>query len=160
MHLVGELFTRQSGADIVHIPYKGTVPALAALLARDVDASFAGVPDSLPYVEAGKLRALAVAGSSRSPLVPNVPTMAEAGVDGVQAIIWYGILAPAGTPRDVVDALARAVNAASNAPQYRQSLAAMGIEPSPGTPAAFGALLRNDVAKYGAIIRDAHIHAE
>jgi tripartite-type tricarboxylate transporter receptor subunit TctC len=160
MHLVGALFAQRTGVDIVHIPYKGTVPALTALVARDVDMTYASLPSVLPFVESGKLRALAVAGSRRSPLLPDVPTLAESGVQGVQANIWYGLLAPAGTPADVIDALARAVNAASSSADYRQSLAAMGGEPSPGTPAAFGELLRDDVRKYGAVIKAARIRAE
>ncbi|MEP7062326.1 MAG: tripartite tricarboxylate transporter substrate binding protein [Betaproteobacteria bacterium] len=160
MHLVGALFAQRTGTDIVHIPYKGTMPALAALMARDVDMTYASLPSALPFVESGRLRALAVAGSRRSSLMPDVPTLAESGVTGVQANIWYGLLAPAGTPADIVDALARAVNAASRSADYRQSLATMGEEPSPGTPAAFGELLQDDVSKYGAVIRAARIPAE
>jgi tripartite-type tricarboxylate transporter receptor subunit TctC len=160
MHLVGALFAQRTGAAVVHIPYKGTVPALTALLAQDVDMAYASLPSALPFVESGRLRALAVADSHRSALMPDVPTLAESGVAGVEANIWYGLLAPVGTPADVVDALARAVNDVSRSADYRKSLAAMGAEPAAGTPAAFGALLRDDVSKYHAVIKSARIRAE
>ncbi len=160
MHLVGALFTLRTGADIVHIPYKGTVPALSALVARDVDMTYTSLPSALPFIDGGKLRVLAVAGSARSPLMPDVPTMAQSGVEGVEANIWYGLLAPAGTPVEAVEALARAVKEVSRSPDYQQNLAAMGVEPAPTTPAAFADMLRDEVAKYSSIIKTAGIRAE
>jgi tripartite-type tricarboxylate transporter receptor subunit TctC len=160
MHLVGALFAMRTGADIVHIPYKGTVPALSALVARDVDMTYTSLPSALPFVEAGKLRALAVAGNVRSPLMPDIPTMAQSGVEGVEANIWYGLLAPAGTPTEVVETISRAVREVSRAPDYQQNLAAMGVEPAPTTPAAFADMLRDEVAKYTAVIKAAGIRAE
>jgi tripartite-type tricarboxylate transporter receptor subunit TctC len=160
MHLAGELFKLRTGTDIVHIPYKGSNSALSALVANDVDMTYASLPSALPFVESGRLRALAVAGNARSPLMPGIPTMAEAGVAGIEATIWYGLLAPAGTPPDVVDALARAVEHVSGARDYRQDLAVMGEEPSPSEPAAFGEMLRSEVARFRGIIRVAGIRAE
>jgi tripartite-type tricarboxylate transporter receptor subunit TctC len=160
MHFVGELFTLRTATDIVHIPYKGTVSSLTALVAGDVDMSYSSLPSALPFIESGRLRALAVASNKRSPLLPDVPTMAQSGVDGVEADIWYGLLAPIGTPQDVVDTLARAVKDASRSSDYSQSLAAIGAEPSPSTPAAFGEMLRDEVAKWTAIIKSAGIKAD
>lgn len=160
MHLVGELFKLRTGTDIVHIPYKGSAPALTALVANEVDMTYAPLPSALPFVESGRLRVLAVAGKVRSPLMPDIPTLAESGVSGVESDIWYGLLAPAGTPADVVDALARAIRQVSRAPDYQQSLAAMGEEPAPSEPAAFGEMLRSEVARSRTIIRAAGIQVE
>jgi tripartite-type tricarboxylate transporter receptor subunit TctC len=160
MHLVGELFKERTAANIVHVPYKGTVPALRALIAGDVDLAFAALPSAQPFIEAGALRALAVAGHARSPLMPDVPTLAEAGVKGVAANIWYGVLAPNGTSPDTIDALARALQNASAAPDYRRSLESMGLEPAAGMPSRFGELLRNDVATYRAVIQVSGMRAE
>lgn len=160
MHLVGEIFKRESRADVVHIPYKGSVPALTALIGGDVDMTFVSLASALPYLDSGQLRAIAVADTRRSTLLPAVPTFAEAGLSGVVSIIWYGMLAPAGTPADVVERLAREVDAVSASPSYRQLLATMAAEPAPTSPAQFGAMLRDDVAAYGRIIRSADIRAE
>lgn len=160
MHLVGEIFRRESGADIVHIPYKGSVPALTALMGGDVDMTFVSLASALPYLESGKLRALAVADARRSPLVPDVPTFAEAGVRDVVSVIWSGILAPNGTPPAVVERLAGAIADVSSSPAYRQQLATMAEQPAPTPPARFGAMLRDDVAAYARIIGAAGIRAD
>jgi tripartite-type tricarboxylate transporter receptor subunit TctC len=160
MHLAGEIFKRESRTDIVHIPYKGSVPALTALIGGDVDMTFVSLASALPYLDSGQLRAIAVADTRRSTLLPGVPTFAEAGVGGVVSIVWYGILAPAGTPPDVVARLARAVDAVSSSPAYRRQLASMAEEPAPTSPGQFGAQLLEDVAAYGRIIRSAGIRAD
>jgi tripartite-type tricarboxylate transporter receptor subunit TctC len=160
MHLVGEIFKRESRADIVHIPYKGSVPALTALMGGDVDMTFVSLASALPYLESGKLRALAVADTRRSPLVPGVPTFAEAGIRDVVSIIWNGILAPAGTPPAVVARLASAIAGVSSSPEYRQQLATMAEQPAPTSPERFGTMLRDDVAVYARIIGSAGIRAD
>jgi tripartite-type tricarboxylate transporter receptor subunit TctC len=160
MHLVGEIFKRESHADVVHIPYKGSVPALTALIGGDVDMTFVSLASALPYLDSGQLRAIAVADTRRSSLLPDVPTFAEAGVPGVVSIIWYGILAPTGTPAAVIDRLARAVDGVSSSAAYRQQLATMAAEPAPTSPAEFATLLRDDVAAYARIIRSADIRPE
>jgi tripartite-type tricarboxylate transporter receptor subunit TctC len=159
-HLCGELFKQLTGTDIVHIPYKGTAPALTALIAGDVDMSFATVPAVLPYVRAGRLRPLASTGEKRSELMPDVPTMREAGASGVEASVWYGVFAPAATPPDVVNILARAVMNASVSPDFRQRLLDLGAEPVATTPEEFGRLLREEVAKWAEVVKAAGIRAD
>lgn len=160
MHLVGELFKERTATNIVHVPFKGTVPALRSLIAGDVDMAFAALPSAQPFIESGALRALALVGPVRSPLMPGVPTLAEAGVTGVGAKIWYGVLAPAGLAPDAVDGIARALRNAADAPDYRRSLEAMGLEPAVNGPRRFAELLRDDVAKYRAVIEASGMRAE
>lgn len=159
-HLYGELFKLRTGTDIVHIPYKGTAPSLTSLLAGDVDMSFATMPAVLQFIKAGRLRPLASTGEKRSELMPEVPTMKEAGVSGVEASVWYGVLAPAATPPDVVNILARAVMDAEHSPAFRQRLLELGAEPVAATPEEFGRLLREEVAKWAAVVKAAGIRAD
>ena len=151
-HLEGELFKGRTGIDIVHVPYKGLVHALTALMNGDVQMTFSSLPAALPFVKAGTLRALAVASPARSSLLPDVPTMKEAGVDGVDTVVWYGILAPAGTPQDTVDTLASAVRDASRSPEYRKTLLSMGAKPFATSPDEFATLLRAEVAKWSGVV--------
>jgi len=150
-HMTGELFKLRTGTDIVHVPFKGTGPSLTTLIAGDVDMTFANIPAILPQVRAGRLRALAVAGDKRSDLMPEVPTMKEAGVDGVEVTIWYGVLAPAATPRDVVDTLAAAVIKAARSPDIRSRLLEQGAEPIGNTPEEFARQLREEVARWNKV---------
>jgi tripartite-type tricarboxylate transporter receptor subunit TctC len=159
-HLYGELFKQRTGTDIVHIPYKGTAPALTALIAGEVDMSFATVPAVLQYVRAGRLRPLASTGEKRSELMPDVPTIKEAGVSGVVASVWYGVFAPAATPPDVVNIVARAVMDASHSPDFRQRLLELGAEPVAGTPEEFGRLLHEEVAKWAQVVKAGGIRAD
>jgi len=156
-HLEGELFRTRTGIDIVHVPYKGLVQALTALMNGDVQMTFSSLPAALPFVRAGTLRALAVASPARSSLLPDVPTMKEAGIDGVDTAVWYGLLAPAGTPQDSVDTLAKAVRDASRSPDYARTLLAMGATPFTSAPDEFGRILRAEVAKWSRVISDAHL---
>ena len=160
MRIAGELFKLRTGTDIVQIPYKGEVQELSSIVAGTVDMAFVTLPSALAFVKSKQVRALAVAGSRRSPLLPDVPTFAESGVDGVVAEPWYGLLAAAGTPAAAVDELARMVRDASALGDYRDDLAAMGEEPAPTSAAAFGTMLRDDVARYRAVIETAHIRAQ
>ena len=107
-HLAGELLKLRTGTDIVHVPYKGTAPSLTALVAGEVDMTFANIPAILQHVKSGRLRPLASTGDKRAELMPDVPTMKEAGIDGVEVVVWYGVLAPAATPREIVSTLANA----------------------------------------------------
>jgi tripartite-type tricarboxylate transporter receptor subunit TctC len=122
--------------------------------------TFVSLASALPYLDAGKLRALAVADTRRTPLAPNVPTFAEAGVRDVVSVIWNGILAPVGTPVAVVERIANAVAGVSSSPAYRRQLATMAEQPAPTSPAQFGTMLRDDVATYARIIGSAGILAE
>jgi tripartite-type tricarboxylate transporter receptor subunit TctC len=152
-HLAGELFKVRSGADIVHVPYKGTAASLTAVIAGEVQFSFANVPAILGHVRNGRLRALAVAGPKRSELMPEVPTMQEAGLEGVEMPVWYALLAPAAAPREVVSALGAATARAARSPDTRQRLVDQGAEPVGNSPEEFSAMLRAEVAKYAEIVK-------
>ncbi len=152
-HLAGELFKLRTKTDIVHIPYKGTAPALAGVMGGEVQFSFANVPAILAHVRSGRLRALAVAGARRSELMPGVPTMKEAGVEGVEVPVWYGLLAPAGTPREVIAMLADASMKAARSPELKPRLVEQGTEPIGNTPEEFAKLLREEIAKYAEAVR-------
>src|SRR6185503_14907279 len=141
-HLSGELFKMRAGVDIVHIPYKGTAPSLTGVISGDVQFSFANVPAILGHVRAGRLRALAVTSARRSDLMPDVPTMKEAGVAGVEVTVWYGLLAPAGTPRDIVSTLSAACIKAARSPELKPKLIEQGADPIGNTPEEFAKLLR------------------
>ena len=159
-HMTGELFKLRTGTDIVHVPFKGTGPSLTTLIAGDVDMTFANIPAILPHVRAGRLRALAVAGDKRSDLMPGVPTMKEAGVDGVEVTIWYGVLAPAATPREIVDTLAAAVIKAARSPDIRSRLLEQGAEPIGNTPEEFARQLRDEVARWNKVVAASGIRVE
>jgi tripartite-type tricarboxylate transporter receptor subunit TctC len=152
-HLAGELFKLRTGTSIVHVPYKGSAPALTALIAGDVQLGFINPVAAGPHVKSGKLRALAVAGARRTALFPDVPTMKEAGVDGVEVALWYGLLAPKATPREAVRTLAAAVAKATHDEEVRKRLAADGAEPVGNSPEEFDRQLREDVAKYGEVVK-------
>jgi len=159
-HFCGELFKLQTGTDIVHIPYKGNAPSLAALVAGEVQMSFAEVPTVLQYVRSGRLRPLASTGEKRSELLPEVPTMREAGINGMEATVWYGVLAPVATPPDVVNILAHAIMDATDSPDFRKRLLDQGAEPVATTPEEFGRLLREEVARWSKVVKAAGIHAD
>ena len=152
-HLSGELLKLRTQTNIVHVPYKGSAPSLTSLVAGEVDLSFANVPAILAHVKSGRLRPLATTGAKRSELMPEVPTMKEAGVPGIEVAVWYGILAPAATPRPVVEAVAQAVIRATRDPDTRRRLLEQGAEPVGSTPEEFSKLLREEVARWGEVVR-------
>jgi tripartite-type tricarboxylate transporter receptor subunit TctC len=152
-HLAGELFKLRTGTNIVHVPYKGSAPSLTALIAGDVQLSFVNPVAIGAHLKSGRLRALAVAGAKRAALAPEVPTMKEAGVEGVEVALWYGLLAPKATPRDIVQTLAAAVAKAAHADDVRKRLAADGAEPVGSSPDEFDRQLRDDIAKYGEVVK-------
>jgi tripartite-type tricarboxylate transporter receptor subunit TctC len=156
-HLEGELFKSRTDVDIVHVPYKGLMQALSGLLSGDVQMTFSSLAAALPFIKAGSVRALAVASAERSPLVPDVPTMTESGVDGVDSTAWYGVLAPVGTPDSAIRTLAAAVRSASRSPEYRQALLDMGALPFVTTPGDFAQMLRAEVVKWSELVKRAHL---
>ena len=158
-HLTGELFKLQTKTDVLHIPYKGSAPALTALMAGEVDMVFINVPAILSHVKSGRLRPLAAAGAKRSEIMPEVPTLRESGVDLVMAL-WYGVLVPAGTPKDIVAKLAGAINKAAFAPDIKQRLLDQGAEPVGSTSEQFGAMLRDEVPRWAEVVRAAGIKPE
>ena len=159
-HLAGEVFKVKSGTQIVHIPYKGTAASLTAVIAGEVQFSFANVPAILGHVKNGRLRALAVAGARRSDLMPEVPTMKEAGVEGVEVPVWYALLAPAATPRSIITTLGDATARAARSSDTKQRLVEQGADPVGNTPEEFAKLLREEVAKYAEVVRISGAKAE
>jgi tripartite-type tricarboxylate transporter receptor subunit TctC len=152
-HLTMELMKMMAGVYIVHIPYNGSPPAAASLAAGDTQLLFA-VPTAInPLIQAGKVKALAVSGTSRYSLMPQVPTVAESGLPGFEALAWNGVLVPAGTPRAIIDRLNREMNAALGAADVRQKLHAAGLDPVGGTPEAFGRLIRSESEKWASVIK-------
>jgi len=152
-HLAGELFKARTHTDIVHVPYKGTSPSLTAVVAGEVQFSFANVPAILGHVKSGRLRPIAVVGARRSELMPEVPTMKEAGVEGIEMPVWYALLAPAGTPREIIDALHGAVVRAVQDPDFRRRLQDQGTDPVANTPEEFAKMLREDIARYAEAVK-------
>ena len=159
-HLAGELFNLRTGAKLVHVPYKGVNLAMQGALAAEVHLVFIGVPVPAPHIKAGKLRGLAVLARERSPLIPDVPTAAEAGLADFDVTTWYGILAPAGTPRPIIQRLNAELRNMMAAPEIKERLAAMGTEPLTSTPEEFGAYIKREIAKWGDVVRKAGLRAE
>lgn len=152
-HLATELFLSMTGTQMTHIAYKGIAPAITALLADEVQFSLVPIAVGMPHVRSGKLRALGVAGLSRSSAAPELPTIAESGLPGFEVIGWWGVLAPAKTPRSAVDLLNRELRAALELPEVRRTLLDQGMDPAGGTPEQFGALIKADMDKWGEIGR-------
>jgi tripartite-type tricarboxylate transporter receptor subunit TctC len=160
LHLYGELFKLRTGTDILHVPFKGTAPSLNALLAGDVQMTFATAPSVVQFVKTRMLRPLATTGATRSELLPDVPSMNEAGISEAQAEVWYGVLAPAGTPADVIDILAKAIDAVSRSPEFRQRTRDLGVEPNASTPDAFRMRVREEVARWSEVAKSARINPD
>jgi len=152
-HLATELFISMTDTRMTHIAYKGIAPAITALLADEVQFSLVPIAVGMPHVRSGKLRALGVAGLARSSAAPELPTIAESGLPGFEVIGWWGVLAPAKTPRGAVELLNRELRAALDAPDVRRTLLDQGMDPAPGTPEQFGALIKADMDKWGEIGR-------
>src|SRR5688572_12849758 len=159
-HLAGELFKARTGANIAHIPYKGTAASLTAVIAGEVHFTFANVPAILGHVRSGRVRALAVLAPKRSELMPDVPTMEEAGVKDVIVPVWYALLAPAGTPHEVVKVLNEATVRAARDPGLKQKMIEQGADPVGNTPEEFGKLLREEVARWAEIVKISGAKAE
>ena len=159
-HLAMEVLKADSGTDIVHVPYKGGNPGIVALSADEVQMFFISVSTAMPFVKAGKVRALASGGTKRSPLLPDVPTVAESGLPGFQATGWLAFFAPAGTPAAVVGRINAALAKALATPALVQGLRQQGFEPASGTPEALSALVKHDMELYGPVIRKGNIKVE
>jgi tripartite-type tricarboxylate transporter receptor subunit TctC len=152
-HLAGELFKVETGTEIIHVPYKGGAPATQALLAGDTQFMFDNLANAMPQVKAGKLKALAVTTAERSKLAPDLPTMAEAGLPGFDIATWFGLFAPAGTPKEIVAKWNAEVTRILNSPDMRERLVAQGAEPAPMSPDQFAAFVRSEIAKYARIVK-------
>ncbi len=159
-HLAGELFKIVTKADITHVPYKGGGPAMADLLGGQVPSVFASAPSAVPQIKAGKIRALATTGATRSTFLPEVPTVAEAGFPGFEATNWYAYMAPGKTPRAIVDLLNRELVKVLNTPEVRNQLLAQGMEPLPMTVDQLGKYIEREYATWGRVVKEAGIQAE
>ena len=159
-HLAGEMLKSMAKINIVHVPYKGTVPGVIDLVAGQVHIMFAIIQSSLPHAQAGKLRALAVSGSKRSSSAPAVPTISESGVPGYEFISWNGVHVPAATPKAVSGKLDSELLGIITLPDVKERMLALGMDVAGGTPEEFGALVKSDIAKWAKVIRDAGIKAE
>ncbi len=159
-HLAGDLFKLRTGTSIVHVPYKGSAPSLTALIAGDVQLSFVNPVAIGQHIKSGRLRALGVAGAKRTALLPDLPTIKEAGVEGVEVPLWFGLLAPAATPQDIVHVLAAAVKKGAHSPDMQKKLLDQGAEPVGNTPEEFSAMLKEEVARWAEVVKTSGARAE
>ena len=159
-HLTGELFKLITKTDIVHVPYKGNAEAITDLIGGQLSIVFTGVPPVVPLAKAGKVRLLATTGKQRMPNLPEVPTIREAGIEGADVLIWYGIVAPAATPKDVVARLNREIVKIMNTPDVREKFSQQGVDPASSTPDEFAQMIRDEVTRWGKVIRSAGIKLE
>lgn len=157
-HLELEMFKLSTGADMLHVPYKGSNNVMPDLLAGNVSVFFDSVPSSMPLVKSGKLKALGVVAAKRLPMSPDIPTLAEAGLPGFEMKNWFALLAPAGTPAEIVELLNTQVQKAVAAPDLAARLADQGVILEASTPKQLASLMQADVAKWGKIIRSANVH--
>ena len=159
-YLATELLKLKTGIRMIHVPYKGTAPALNALISGETQAMVAALPGTLAFIQAGRVRALAVTGAQRAPATPELSTMMEAGIPGYEFSTWYGLFAPAGTPREIVAKLNAAAAKMLAQPDFKAQLARDGLDPAGGTPEWFDTYFRAEVDKLGAVIRAAGVKPE
>ncbi len=159
-HLAGELFNIVTGTKLVHVPYKGVNLAMNDVLSGRIHLVVIGVPAAAPHIKSGRLRALAIIAPQRSPALPDVPTVAEAGLANFEVTTWYGVFAPAGTPRPVISRLNSELVRIMHAPEMHERLAAMATEPRTSTPEEFAAYLQQEIAKWGDVVRKAGLKAD
>ena len=159
-HLAGELFKTMAGVDIVHVPYKGAQPALTDVVAGQVQLMFATSASAIPYMKQGRLRALAVTTAQRSPSVPELPTVAEAGLPGFEATTWHGVVVPAATPRAVIEKINADVNAVLKEKDLSERLAGLGAEVITGTPRDFAEYIAREIPKWTKVVKDSGARAD
>ena len=153
IHMSGAMFTQLTGTDILHIPYKGSGPAVTDLLAGQVNMMFDNIPSSLPHIKAGKLRALATTGAKRDPALPDLPTLAEAGVRGYESGVWFGLSVPAGTPREIIVKLNAAALQAARSPEFAKRMTDLGYNLIPSTPEQMAAMLKAELVRWAPIVK-------
>ena len=159
-HLAGELLNMLTGIKVTHIPYKGSAPASTDLIGGQISSAFPGVGIALPHVKQGRLRALGVTSLKRAKSMPDLPTLSEAGATGFEVVSWYGLLAPAGTPQEIIQRLNTEAVKAMQEPEAVERLASLGAESSEMTPADLGAFIRREIAKWGKVVKSAGIRAD
>ncbi|HKA44524.1 MAG TPA: tripartite tricarboxylate transporter substrate binding protein [Burkholderiales bacterium] len=153
IHMSAELFQMMTGTKMLHVPYKGSAPALIDLMAGQTQVMFDNLPPSMPYIKTGRLRPIAVTTAKRYPGMPDIPTIAESGVPGYEAVAAFGVLAPAGTPRDIVVRLNSEINRAIRLPDMQERFAQQGATPAPGTPEEYGAFVRSEITKWAKVVK-------
>lgn len=158
-HLVGKMFEKAAGVQLLQVPFRGSAPTIAALVANQITMAFGNLPEIMPHVRAGRLKPLAIASPKRSALAPELPTVAELGYPGFTSESWYGFLVPGGTPPELVSSLQREVARALVHPELKERLAGLGVVPGGEPPAEFAAFLREQMASYAAIVKEANIKA-
>ena len=159
-HVSGELFNSLAGTKFTHVPYKGGAPALTGMLSSEAALMFATTLEAFPHLKSGKLRAMAIATAQRSPVAPDVPTVVEGGLQGLEVSVWFGLLAPRGTPRPIIDRLNREIGAAVADQGVRAKLTELATVPMHTSPEEFAAMIRADIAKWGKVVREAGVKAE
>lgn len=160
LHLTGELIKEAAGIDLTHVPYRGSGPMLIDVIAGRVDSAVDNLPSSVGHIRDGRLRALAVTSPQRSPSLPDVPTVREAGMPAVETVAWFGIQAPARTPRPIIERLAAAINAVTSDPANRPKITEQGAEPVGSTPAGFQSLIDTEIARWTAVIARAKVQVD
>ena len=153
IHMSGAMFTQLTATDILHIPYKGSAPAVTDLLGGQTHMMFDNIPSALPHIKAGKLRALATTGAKRDPALPDLPTLAEAGVKGYESGVWFGLSVPAGTPREIIQRLNAAAVQATKAPEFIKRMTDLGYNIIPGTPQDMERMLKAEIARWTPIVK-------
>src|SRR6185295_6432576 len=159
-HLMMEMIKKAAGIDLVHVPYRGSAPALNDVVAGNVPLMMDSIVTGLPHVRSGALKGLAVSTAKRTPLAPDIPTVAESGIPGFEAFLWYGVVAPAQTPPDIVAQLAREIAAVMALPDIRERLVALGSEPADSNPSTFAAFIKGESEKWGEIVRSSGSKAD
>jgi tripartite-type tricarboxylate transporter receptor subunit TctC len=159
-HLGAELFNSMAKIEASHVPYRGSAPAMTDLIGGRLDYVFDGVSTSLGYLQAGTIRTLGVAGLARTPVLPDEPTISESGLPGFDTTVWFGLFAPAGTPKPAVELLNRKMNAVLAAPQIKQALEKLGVEAAGGSPDVLAAKVRTEIQKWATIVREKNIRLE
>jgi tripartite-type tricarboxylate transporter receptor subunit TctC len=159
-HLAIELFNLMAGTKLVHVPYKGGGPAMADLVGGQIHLIFATTASAVPQIKAGRVKGIAVTTAKRSALMPELPTISEAGLTGFDANNWYGLVAPAGTPRAIIDQLNAEVTKILNMPDVKATLFNQGLDPAPGTPEQFGAYIKSERIKWAKVIKESGAKAE
>lgn len=153
IHMSGAMFTQLTGTDILHIPYKGSAPAVTDLLAGQTHMMFDNIPSALPHIKSGKLRALATTGAKRDPALADLPTVAEAGVKGYESGVWFGLSVPAGTPREIIQRLNGAALQATKSPDFIKRMTDLGYNIIPGTPEQMESMLKTEVARWAPVVK-------
>jgi tripartite-type tricarboxylate transporter receptor subunit TctC len=159
-HLAGELFQSVTGTKMLHVPYKGNPEAITDLMGGQLSIVFSGLPPVVPLVSAGRIRALATTGKERAPSLPGTPTVAESGYPGAGMVIWYGVVAPGATPKNVIARLNAEIVRVMKLPEIRERFTGLGADPATSSPEEFSALIRDEYARWAKLIQAANIRAE